>query len=104
MTMPSKQGDAAYGFAGMHQIERVVDLLDGHRVRDQVVDVDLAVHVPVHDLGHVGAAAGAAEGGALPHPPGDELERPRLDRLAGARDADDHRNTPAAMAALERLA
>jgi hypothetical protein len=50
-------------------------------VRDQVVDVDLAVHVPVDDLRHVGAAARAAEGRALPHAAGDELERARLDLL-----------------------
>ena len=36
--------------------------------------------------------------------PGDQLERTRLDLLARARDADDHRHAPAAMAALERLA
>jgi hypothetical protein len=41
------------------------------------VDVDLAVHVPVDDLRHVGAAARAAEGGALPDAAGDQLERPR---------------------------
>ena len=37
-------------------------------------------------------------------PPGDELERPRADLLAGAGDADDDRDAPAAMAAFERLA
>ena len=73
-------------------------------MRDQIVDVDLAVHVPVDDLRHVGAAARAAERRALPHAAGDELERARLDLLAGAGDADDHRDAPAAVAALERLA
>src|SRR6185437_12031143 len=42
--------------------------------------------------------------GAFPDPAGDELERARLDLLAGAGDADDHRHAPAAMAAFERLA
>jgi hypothetical protein len=46
------------------------------RVGDHRVDLDLAVHVPVDDLRHVGAAARAAERGALPDPPGDQLERP----------------------------
>src|SRR5262245_55157592 len=90
-------------FALVHQIERVVDLAERHRVRDQVVDVDLAVHVPVDDLRHIGTAARAAECSALPHPPGHQLERPRLDLLPRARDADDHRDAPAAMAAFERL-
>ena len=64
----------------------------------------LLVHVPVDDLRHVGAAARAAERRALPHAAGDELERPRLDLLARAGDADDDRHAPAAVAALERLA
>jgi hypothetical protein len=34
-----------------------------------IVDLDLAVHVPVDDLRHVGPAARAAEGGAFPDPP-----------------------------------
>src|SRR6185369_2174282 len=88
----------------VHQVERIVDLVERHHVRDQTVDIDLAVHVPVHDLRHVGAAARTAECRALPHAPGHELERTRLDLLPGAGDADDHRHAPAAMAALERLA
>jgi hypothetical protein len=61
----------------VHQVEGLVDALERHDVGDQVVDVDLAVHVPVDDLRHVGAAARAAEGRALPDPAGDQLERPR---------------------------
>ena len=59
--------------------------LERQLVGDQIVDVDLAVHVPVDDLRHVGAAARAAEGGALPDAAGDELERPRRDLLARRR-------------------
>jgi hypothetical protein len=35
-------------------------------VRDELVDLDLALHVPVDDLGHVGAAPGAAEASSRP--------------------------------------
>src|SRR5882724_6624962 len=73
-------------------------------MRDQFVDVDLLVHVPVDDPRHVGAAAGAAERRTLPHPPGDQLERPGLDLLPRSGDADDDRHAPATVAALERLA
>src|SRR5256885_9847447 len=73
-------------------------------MRDQLVDVDLPVHVPVDDPGHVGAAAGAADRRTLPHPPGDQLERSGLDLLARSGDADDDRHAPATVAALERLA
>ncbi len=99
-----ERDDAADRLALVHQVEGVVDLLERHDVGDQRIDVDLAVHVPVDDLGHVAPALGAAEGRALPDPPRDELERPRRDLLAGAGDADDDRLAPAAMAAFERLA
>src|SRR5690606_22437601 len=58
----------------------------------------------VDDFGHVGAPTRAAEGGALPHTTGDELERPGRDFLARARNADDDRLAPAAMGAFKRLA
>src|SRR3546814_14714198 len=78
--------------------------LQRHGVGYQVVDVDLAVHVPVDDLRHVGAPLRAAEGGALPDPAGDELEGPCGDLRDGGRHADDRRLAPALVAALERLA
>src|SRR6476646_2946718 len=68
---------------------------------DHRVDLDLAVHVPVDDLRHIGAAPRAAEGGALPDAPGDELERPGLDLGAGWRHADDDALTPAAVTAFQ---
>src|SRR5688500_20356094 len=72
-------------------------------MRDQVVNVDLAIHVPVHDLRYVAAAAGSAECGALPDAAGHELEWPRLDLLARPRDTDDNGHAPAPVAALQRL-
>src|SRR5882672_1651142 len=96
--------DGADRFTRVHQIERLVDVLERHDVGDQVVDVDLFLHVPVDDPGHVGAAARAAEGRAFPHSARHQLERPRLDLLAGAGDPDDHRHAPAAVTALQRLA
>ena len=96
--------DGADRLARVHQVERLVDALERQLVRDQRVDLDLAVHVPVDDARHVGAAARAAERRALPDAAGDQLERARRDLLAGAGDADDDAHAPAAMAALERLA
>src|SRR5882672_4914804 len=96
--------DGTDRFALVHEVEAVVDPFQRHYVGDEVVDVDLLLHIPVDDLRYVGAAASAAEGGAFPHAPGDELEGARLDLLPGARDADDHRHAPAAVAALQRLA
>src|SRR5882757_2457089 len=87
----------------MHEFERVVDLFQRHGVGDEVVNVDLAVHVPVHDLRNSGAPAYAAECRTLPNAARDELKRSSVNFLAGAGDADDHGNAPAAMAAFERL-
>src|SRR4051812_17644004 len=101
---PLVDDDTADRLAIVHEIEALVDAIERQHVGDQVVDVDLALHVPVDDLRHVGAPPRAAERRALPHAPGDKLERPRLDLLPRARDADDHGHTPAAVAALERLA
>src|SRR5215831_4592917 len=101
---PSESDHRADGLAPVHEVESVVDLLERHDVRDQIVDVDLLVHVPIDDLRHIGAAARTTEGSALPHPSSDKLEGSRLDLLAGTGDADDDRHAPAAMAALERLA
>src|SRR5277367_1769491 len=88
----------------VHQIEGVVDLRQRHGVGDQVVDIDLPVHVPVDDLRHVGPPLGAAEGRAPPDAAGDQLERAGGDFLPGAGDADDHALAPTLVAAFQRLA
>src|ERR1700678_1070076 len=95
---------AADRLAFVHQVESIVDFLERHRMRNQIVDVDLLVHVPVHDARHLRATAHAAEGRTLPHASGHQLKRARLNGLAGARDADDDGHAPAAVTALERLA
>src|SRR5690606_23514908 len=96
--------DTADRLARMHQLEALVDVGERERVGDHRIDLDLALHVPVHDLRHVGAAACAAEGGALPHPAGNELEGAGCDLCAARRNPDDDRYAPAAMAGFERLA
>src|SRR5262249_42179822 len=75
--------EAADAGAGAHQIEALVDVIDGQRVGDQGIDGDFFLHVPVDDLWHVGASTRTAEGRTLPHPPGDQLEGTRRDLLAG---------------------
>src|SRR5256885_16598155 len=104
MQRPSERNHRADRLALVHQTEAVVDLLQRHAMRDQLVDLDLPVHVPIDDPRHVGAAAGAAERRTFPHPPGDQLERSSLDLLPRSGDADDDRHAPATVTALERLA
>src|SRR5215469_6822294 len=96
--------DAANGFARMHQVKPLVDLVERELVGDQIVDVDFAFHVPVDNFRHVGAPTRTAKGGSFPDASGDELERSRRDFLARAGDADDDADPPTAMGAFERLA
>src|SRR4029079_12012564 len=95
---------AADRLSFLHQLEALVDVAERHGVRDQVVDVDLLVHVPIDDLRHIRAAPGTAERRALPDPPGDQLERTGGNLLAGTGDADDDRDSPALVGAFQRLA
>src|SRR3569833_303361 len=100
---PSIENYGADRFAALHQLESFIDAVERQRMRDQIVDVELAFHIPVDDFRHVGAAARAAEGRSFPAAPGDELERPGADFLAGSGHADDDRLPPALVAALQRL-
>src|SRR5215472_8941571 len=82
--------DAADRFTRAHQIETLVDVLQRKRMGDQVVDVDLFLHVPVDDLWDVGASLGAAKGGTLPHTARHQLEGASGNFLTRSGDADDH--------------
>ncbi len=70
---------------------------------NQVVDVDLAVHVPVDDFRNVRAPACPAEGRAAPRPAGDQLERPGRNFLTGTGDADDDAFAPTLVTAFQCL-
>src|SRR5689334_9723144 len=84
----SVDDNSANAFACVHQVEAPVDLVEAQRVGDHRIDRDLPVHVPVDDLGHVGAALGAAERGAAPVAAGDKLEGTRGDLLPRLGDPD----------------
>ncbi len=71
---------------------------------DEVVDVDLAVHVPVHNLRHIGAAACTAKSRALPFAAGHQLKGPRADLGARFCHANDDAAAPALVCAFQRLA
>src|SRR5699024_10528896 len=71
---------------------------------NEVINVDLAFHVPVDNLGYIGTATRATKGRALPDATRYQLERPRCDLGTGFGHTDNNRLTPTAMAALQRLA
>src|SRR5690606_13124461 len=84
--------------------ECFVDLIKRHIVRDELVDLDLAVHVLLHITRQLTAAFHTTEGGAAPDTPGHQLERPRGNFFARTGHTDDDRFAPALVAALQRRA
>jgi len=76
----------------MHQLKTAVDIGQREFMRDEIIDIDFAVHIPVDNFRHIATALGAAESGALPDTPGNQLKWPRFDFLPGANDTDDHRH------------
>src|SRR3546814_20602794 len=88
----------------MHQVECPIDIIKRHGVGNQVVNIDLAVHIPVDDLGHVSPAPRAAKGAPLPYAAGDEMERPGGNFLASFGNTADDAFTPDAMASFPPLA
>src|SRR5271168_418977 len=87
----------------MHQIEAGVDVVEGQLVGDQIVYIDLALHVPIDNFWYISPSLGAAEGGSLPHPASDQLEGSGGNLLTGAGDADDDADAPATVGAFESL-
>lgn len=59
----------------LHGIERPVDAAQWLPVRDELVHLQLAGQVVVHQIGQLRAAFDAAERAAFPHTAGDQLER-----------------------------
>src|SRR6185369_17757591 len=94
---------AADALAAVHEVEGVVDALERHGVGDVLVDLHAALHRPVDVGRQLGAAARAAKRGAAPGAAGDQQERPHVDLLAGAGDADDDALAPALVAAHQSL-
>src|ERR671910_179693 len=92
--------DRADRLAFVHQVKRVVDLIQRYDMGDQIVDVDLTVHVPIDDLRNVGPATRTTERAALPHPARDKLERTGRNLGTRGRHADDGRDAPTLVAAL----
>jgi hypothetical protein len=95
--------DTADGFAALHQIKSFIDFFKRHGVGNEIVDIDLAIHIPIHDFGHVSTAACATEGRAFPLPTGDELKWAGADFSARFGDTNDDALAPALMGALQRL-
>ena len=69
--------NALYRLPTLHQIKALDNVVKRHGVRNQIIDIDLAFHLPVDDFRNVGATPCAAECGAFPVAVRHELERSR---------------------------
>src|SRR5690606_7727138 len=87
--------------AFVHQVECLVDVFQTHGVGDEGIQLELALEVVLDVAGQLGAAFDATEGGTTPDPTGDQLERTGADFFAGTGHPDNHRLTPALVAALQ---
>ena len=95
-----KRDHAADPVLGLHQLEAAVDLVEGERVRDERLDVDLAGQPAVDQLRDLVAALDAAERGAGDAAAGDQEARDDVERLALAGDAGDRARGPSPSAPL----
>ena len=66
--------DGTDGFSFVHQIERVVDLLQRQTVGNERVELNLADHSIFNHTRKLGTPLHAAKRGAAPYAPGDQLE------------------------------
>ena len=80
--LAAKRDHAADAVLGLHQLEAAVDLVERDPVREERVDVDLAVELALHQLRHLVAALDAAERRAGDTAAGDQEPRDHVERLA----------------------
>lgn len=90
-----KLDDRPDALALMHQIERLVDRFQGHAMRNEFVDKQFLVQIPLHQFRHTIHTLPATERRSLPRASGHQLEWPRADFRSRSSDAHNDRYTPA---------
>lgn len=66
--------NAPNAITSLHVAKSLVDIGQRLAMRDELVDLELVVHIVVNEIRELSAALDTAEGAALPHAAGDELE------------------------------
>ncbi|KAG1647276.1 hypothetical protein GQR58_030726 [Nymphon striatum] len=72
------------GFAFVHQVKAVVDLVQCQFMRDHRINLDLAIHVPIDDFWHIGTPLGTAKSCPTPDATGNQLERTGVHKIGHA--------------------
>ena len=96
----SVQDDRTNTFAFVHEIKRFIDIFQWHRMSNKVINLYLALHIPVNDFWNIGATACTTESGAAPRASGHQLEWTRGDFLPRASNTDNATLPPTFMATL----
>jgi hypothetical protein len=86
----------------LHIAESLVDLIQRLAMRDELVNLELAIHVVSHKPRKLSASLDTTERATLPYTASDELEWTSGDLLTGGRNTDDDGLAPALVAGLER--
>ena len=94
-----KFNHCADGFARMHQIKPLIDLIECQFMGDHRINFDLTIHIPIDKFWHIAAPFRAAKGRAFPDAPCHKLKGSRADLGPCGGNTDDDGNTPPAVAA-----
>ena len=73
----------------MHQSESIINIIQGHSMCYERVDLNLPIHIPIYYFWHIRAASRAAERGTFPRSARDQLKWTSCNFLTRPRDADD---------------
>ena len=93
--------DTTHTVALLHLLKGSVDGRQRLAVSDELVHLELAIEVVVHQPRQLCATLDATKGTALPHTTSDQLEWPSRDLLAGGGNTNYNTLTPALVAGLE---
>lgn len=81
--------DTANRFTLVHEVKRVVDIIQRHGVRNQVINIDFALHVPIDYLRNIGSSFSSPKRRTSPHSTGDQLEWACTDFFTSPSDTND---------------
>lgn len=90
----------AHVAGSVHQVECLVDVSDGHAVRNVLVKPELALQVFLDEFGHLSASLDASEGRSGPHATSHQLEGCSLDKRSCGSHTDDDGLAPSLVANL----
>src|SRR5690554_2515519 len=87
----------------MHQIKRVVNALQRHRVRNQIINIESPFHIPIDNRRHICTPSRTTECAAVPRSPRNQLEGTSRNFLPCPSHTDNVRRPPTLVRGLQCL-